>query len=95
MFILLALALFVVGVVYDLLYIAWFNSVQVRSPTKAAIGSMLLTTLSLFGFVNVIDSIWLAIPYVLGLGTGSFLGVYISNGRDKRNRNKSTLSVVR
>jgi hypothetical protein len=44
---------------------------------------MVLGSMSLFGFINVYDNHWLAIPWVLSGGIGFYLGMILDNKYSK------------
>lgn len=45
----------------------------------ASICSMFMGLPAIFGFINIYDNHILAIPYVVGLGVGTYLGLTFNN----------------
>lgn len=69
-------AIFVAGVVYELLFVAWAVCVERRWPLRGATMTMLLATVSILGFGAAIrSSTSAAIAWVLGNGLGAFLAI--------------------
>ena len=67
--------LFAFGALVDIVYVFWFHNVSINRPYQAAAASMLVTSFSLFGYVSVFEQHWLAVPYLLGVGTGVVVGI--------------------
>ena len=70
--------LFVTSALIDALHVLWVHFAERNQWHKAAITSMVngsIGGLSILLFVNV--SWWLVIPDILGLGLGSYIGIYI------------------
>lgn len=68
--------LFLLGACTDVGYVLWLGAVKRRSYVISVLMSMCLGGISLFSFVSVDTNRLLAIPYLLGLGFGTFLGLY-------------------
>lgn len=64
-----------VGTLLDLAYTRWVQHTGQQRALHAAAYSMLIGVMSLTGIVLVVEQREFAVPYVLGLGLGSFLGV--------------------
>lgn len=73
---------FFLGVAVDLLYVLWIKAVADDKRFYAVLWSVLISICSLFGFLNAVDHRWLSIPYIVGLGTGTYLGMIFG----KKNR---------
>lgn len=73
---------FMLGVLIDILYIAWIWSANSNRYAIGVISSVAISACSLFGFINVYDDRWLAIPYLLGLAVGTIIGIFIKKRVD-------------
>jgi hypothetical protein len=69
------IAVFLSGFALDFLYTRWFLNVASGKALKATAASMGIGALGLVGVTGVVGSHWLAIPYLLGLGLGTYVGV--------------------
>lgn len=68
---------FAAGVAIDLAYVAWMRGVSDRQPVRAALASMAIGACSLLGLTGVVADHWLAVPWLLGLGVGTAVGVVL------------------
>lgn len=61
----------------DVLYVSWISGVVSKNAYKACISSMAIGACGVLGVTSVINSRWAAIPYVLGLGAGTWLAIVL------------------
>jgi hypothetical protein len=66
---------FVAGFLLDLIYTQWLLHASEGHRYRAAGASMAIGALSLLGVSSVVVDHWAAIPYLAGLGLGTFVGV--------------------
>lgn len=71
------LAVFMSAFVLDLLYVLWFHAIETKRVFQGVVSSMLLGACGLYGTVSAVGNRWLAIPYLLGLGAGTALGIFV------------------
>lgn len=71
-------ALFLLGFGYEILYLLWLSAADRGYPGPAALLSVAVSTISIFGIVEVAHRGWLlALPLILGYGAGSYAaGLY-------------------
>ncbi len=69
------LALFLAGVLLDVLWVGYAKGVQQENAYKAVGCSMAMGACSVAAIGATVASPLLAIPYILGLGTGTLLGM--------------------
>lgn len=62
---------FLCGFAIDLLYCWYFQAVTARKKLKAGLLSVLLAAPALFGFLEITQDVYLAIPYLFGLFCGT------------------------
>jgi len=65
------LKVFFYGVSIDILYVFYILFVSRRMKFRAATFSMLMAAPAIFGFLDIYEKRWLAIPYLLGLFSGT------------------------
>lgn len=66
---------FSLGVAVDLLYVLWMKAVADDKKPHAVLWSVLISVCSIYGFLNAVDYRWLTIPYIIGLGVGTYIGM--------------------
>jgi hypothetical protein len=71
------------GFFSDIVYVFTHRAIVNNKPLKATLWSMVLGSMSLFGFINVYDNHWLAIPWILSGGIGFYLGMILDNKYSK------------
>jgi hypothetical protein len=64
---------FLCGFVIDLGYVYWMRYVADGKRGRAALASMLVTAPMLVGITSVVHNGLLAIPYLCGLGVGTYI----------------------
>lgn len=69
------LFVFLCAVCVDLFYTRWVLNVGEGKKLRAALASMGIGAASLAGLTSVVADKWMAIPYLLGLGAGTVLGM--------------------
>jgi len=75
---------FVLGVCVDLFYVLWIKAVSNNNIMKAVFWSVAISVCSMAGFLNAVDKRWLSVPYIIGLGTGTYIGMVVGK---KKNEN--------
>lgn len=68
---------FLLGFLIDLFYVGWMWATRNNHYIIGIVASVSIAACSLFGFINVYDNRILAIPYLLGLAFGTFIGIYL------------------
>jgi hypothetical protein len=69
------LTAFAVGFVLDLAYTRWVQHTATGGAVQAAVYSTVIGALGLTGVLLVVEQRENAVPYLLGLGLGSYVGV--------------------
>ncbi len=69
------LAVFLCGVLVDLVYVIWVNAVTAKRVLPAATAAVAIGALGLFSITSVIGDGALAAPYLAGLGVGTVIGI--------------------
>lgn len=72
-----ALSVFAAGLAIDLFYVGWFKSIAADAPLDAAGYSVLIGACGLVGVTSVVKNNWHALPWLLGLGAGTYLGMLL------------------
>ena len=67
--------LFILGFIFDFLYIIWLWSVEKKQAFLAGICSISIVGIGLTGIFESIDNRLNLVPYMLGLFMGSYCGV--------------------
>ncbi len=67
---------FLTAAALDVAYCHWMLHVRDNEPLRAALYSMGIGACGLLGITGVVADHWLAVPYLLGLGYGTFIGTY-------------------
>jgi len=70
------LFVFALGAVIDLMYILWIDSVTHRKIWRAGVYSVGVAAPGLFGFLEVVSNVYMAIPYLAGLAVGTMVTLY-------------------
>lgn len=66
---------FIFGLSVDLFYVIWMKAVNKDNAVAAVLASMLMALCSIFGFVSIVGHWYYSIPYLVGLGTGTYVGM--------------------
>lgn len=69
------LTLFFGAALIDVCYVRWFRAVTDKKQFLAVAYSMLIGGCGLMGVTGVVSNYWLAIPWILGLGAGTLIGM--------------------
>ena len=77
---------FFASAILDSLAVTWTINVQDRSPSRAAIASMLIAIVG-STYLLVVDHRYLLIPAVMGHGAGVYLTLKYSNKKNGKNKN--------
>lgn len=67
--------IFFLGFGIDLVYVWYIQAVNERAKLKAGVLSVMLAAPAMFGWFEVYENRLLAIPYLLGLFTGTLLAL--------------------
>jgi uncharacterized protein YebE (UPF0316 family) len=79
------LKVFSFAIIIDLMWVLYILASTEKRRIAAAFYSMCIGGPALFGTLEVVENVWLSIPYLLGLGIGSILGIEL-NERIKRRK---------
>jgi len=66
---------FLLGFAIDLIYVWYIQALLEKTKIKAGALSVMLAAPAMFGFFEVYEDKWLAIPYFLGLFCGTVLAL--------------------
>ena len=69
------LLVFLCAVALDVFYTRWVLHISRGDRWQAVFASMCIGGAGLVGVTSVVNDRWLAIPYLLGLGAGTALGM--------------------
>lgn len=77
------------GILIDVIWVFYILHVNDRMKVRASILSSMMAAPALFGFIDVISNKFLAVPYLLGLGIGTFTGMTLHEKiEEKRQKDK-------
>lgn len=76
-----ALIVFSLAVLIDVLYVLWFVAVNERSVIRASLSSIAIGACGFISISSAIKNSWMAIPYLLGLGVGTAVGMWLKAKR--------------
>lgn len=71
---------FVAAFAVDILYVLWVSAVSDERPLRSATYAIAIGACGLIGLLQAFDNRWLSIPYLLGLGCGTYVGVKMKMG---------------
>ena len=74
---------FLLGLCVDLFYVLWMKAVAHDYRWRAVFWSVSISICGLFGFMNAVDDRWLSVPYIIGLGTGTYLGMVLEKKKSE------------
>ena len=77
-----AVLVFVFALLIDVLYVFWFMAITEKKRWWAALMSVMLGGCALFSVGSVIRNTWMAIPYLVGLGIGTVIGMALKDRLD-------------
>lgn len=82
----IACKVYAFGFLIDIMWVGCVTQVAAGNRVRASVYSMLLAAPALFGYVEVMQDRWMAVPYLLGLGSGTYVatGRGTSSGGPKR-----------
>jgi hypothetical protein len=69
--------LFLVGLVYDVLYVLWNHSVASDRIHRASVLSVAIAAIGMFGITKVVESHVMAVPQLCGVLAGTYLGMWL------------------
>jgi len=72
------LIVFGLGLSLDLAYAWYIKAIHAGQKLRAGLLSVMVTIPALFGFVEVYDDRFMAIPYLLGLFCGTILALHLA-----------------
>lgn len=88
-----ALKIFTFAFFVDVFWVLYILVVSQRKKMQSALVSVLMGAPGLFGVLGVIDNRIMAIPYLIGLGAGTYAGLilddYLTKNYSKKNNEKS------
>lgn len=76
--------IFFIGVLLDFMWALYTNIVVSKKIFLSIIVSMMIGLIGVLGIVGIINNINLVIPYILGLGCGTYLGIVVHNLLERR-----------
>ena len=74
--------IFLLGFSIDLIYVWYIQAVVEHKKYKAATLSVMLAAPAMFGFFEVYENRWLALPYFFGLFSGTLAAIELKGRRD-------------
>lgn len=83
-----AVTVFLFGFIIDWMYVGWTRSVQGFEIFKAGIYSILVAAPGVFGYLEIVNNRWMAIPWFLGLGLGTICSLYYFKKKKERSKNE-------
>ena len=75
---------FLFGVVIDVLWALYILAVAEKRRLVASIMSMAMAAPAILGFLEIVESNSLLFPYLLGLGCGTFIGMWFHEKLKKK-----------
>ena len=70
---------FLYAMILDIIYVFWFLNVIKKNKLLAASLSMFMAAPAINGFLEIVDNRILQIPYLIGLGTGTVIGISLDD----------------
>jgi len=78
------LKVFAFGVMIDVAFVLWTLGATRGSYIRAGTFSVLTSIPSVFGYIEIFDNRWMAIPWFFGLFIGTIVGIKIDELISKR-----------
>jgi len=69
--------LFFVGVGLDVIWVLWMSAVEKEWPIRAGFWGMATAAVGLFATIEIVHDWQHAVPYLVGLFFGSYIGVFL------------------
>lgn len=66
-----------IGLAFDSLYVLWNHFVSRNNVHLAAVVSMAIAGVGALGTLRIVEDHWSIVPQALGLGAGTYLGMWI------------------
>jgi len=67
------------AVVIDVMWVFYIIATNRKKKILAALCSIGIGAPALFGVLSVVENVWFSIPYLLGLGTGTIIGMHLND----------------
>lgn len=77
------LLVFCLGATIDLMYVLWVQSVTKKEILKSGLYSVGVAAPGIFGYLEIVDNTWMAVPYLAGLATGTMATLYVQSKKDE------------
>lgn len=81
---LLVAKVFLYAFLIDVAWVFYVLAIAKRRIVWAAVMSMLMGAPAIFGYMEIFDNRWMAIPYLLGFGTGTVVAMKLDEYIRKR-----------
>lgn len=84
--VLLILKVFSFALVIDVMWVLYILTVSKNKRFLASIVSMMMGAPAIFGYLEIVNNVMMSIPYLIGLGVGTLVGLKLHDVLSKNEK---------